>query len=49
MNNNSSTITKVLNSINNTLNIANKVMPIYKEAKPMISTVSNTYKTLKQY
>ena len=48
MNNNTSTLTKVLNSINNTLNIANKVVPIYKEAKPIINTVSSTYKTIKE-
>lgn len=48
MNNNPGTITKILNGVNNTLNIANKVVPLYKEAKPMFDTVSKTFKTLKQ-
>lgn len=47
MNNDPTSLTKLLNGINNTLNIANKVMPIYKEAKPIFQTVNKTYKNLK--
>lgn len=47
MNNNSSIFTNVLNGINSTLNIVNKAIPIYKEAKPIINTVTNTYKKVK--
>lgn len=47
MNNNPGTFNKILNSINSTLNIANKVVPIYKEAKPIINTVTSTYKKVK--
>lgn len=47
MNNNPTTLTKVLSSINNTLSIANKAMPLYKEAKPIFKTINNTYKNIK--
>lgn len=47
MNNNPGTLSKILNGINSSLSIANKVMPIYKEAKPIINTVSSTYKKIK--
>ena len=47
MNNNPSIFTNVLNGINSTLNIVNKAIPIYKEAKPIINTVTSTYKKVK--
>ena len=47
MNNNPTTLTKVLSSINNTLSIANKAMPLYKEAKPIFKTINKTYKNIK--
>ena len=47
MNNNPTTLNTILNGISSTLNIANKVMPIYKEAKPLIQTVTKTYKNIK--
>lgn len=47
MNNDPSTLTKILSGINNTLNIANKAMPLYKEAKPIFKTINNTYKNIK--
>ena len=47
MNNDPTTLTKILSSINNTLNIANKAMPLYKEAKPILKTINNTYKNIK--
>ena len=31
---NTSTFTKILGGISNTLSIANKALPLYKEAKP---------------
>lgn len=40
-------LTKFLNGINSTLNIANKAIPLFKETKPMINTVKQTYNTLK--
>lgn len=45
--NNSTTLTKILNGISTTLNIANKAMPIYKEAKPVLNTIKNTYTNFK--
>ena len=47
MNNDPSTLTKILSGINNTLNIANKAMPLYKEAKPIFKSINNTYKNIK--
>lgn len=47
MNNNPGIFNNILNGINSTLNIVNKAIPIYKEAKPIISTVTNTYKKVK--
>lgn len=47
MNNNPGILTNVLNGLNSTLNIVNKAIPIYKEAKPIINTVTNTYKKVK--
>ena len=47
MNNDPTTSTKILSSINNTLNIANKAMPLYKEAKPIFKTINSTYKNIK--
>ena len=45
--NETSTLSKILKGINTTLNIANKAMPIYKEAKPILNTIKNTYSNLK--
>lgn len=45
--NNSYNLTKILNGINSTLNIANKAIPIYNQAKPLVSNLNKTYKTLK--
>ena len=47
MNNNPNILNNILNGINSSLNIVNKAIPIYKEAKPIISTVSKTYKKVK--
>lgn len=45
--NNSSGLSKILSGINTTLNIANKVVPIYNQAKPLVTNINKTYKTLK--
>lgn len=47
MNNNPGIFNGVLKGISSTLNIANKVIPIYKEAKPIFNTVTSTYKKVK--
>ena len=47
MNNSGTSLSKILNGINSTLNIANKAIPIYQQTKPMIKTVKQTYKTIK--
>ena len=47
MNNNTGILNNVLKGINSTLNIANKAIPIYKEAKPIINTFTSTYKKIK--
>ena len=47
MNNSSTSLSKILNGINSTLNIANKAIPLYQQTKPMIKTVKHTYNTLK--
>lgn len=45
--NNSSGLSKILSGINTTLNIANKVVPIYNQAKPLVTNINKTYKTFK--
>ena len=47
MNNSGTSLSKILNGINSTLNIANKAIPIYQQTKPMIKTVKQTYDTIK--
>ena len=39
--------TKVLSGISKTLNVANQVIPIYKEAKPMINNAKTILGALK--
>ena len=41
--------TKVLSGISKTLNVANQVIPIYKEAKPMINNVKTILGTLREF
>lgn len=41
--------TKVLSGISKTLNVANQVIPIYKEAKPMINNAKTILGTLKEF
>lgn len=45
--NNSTGLSKILSGINTTLNIANKVVPIYNQAKPLVTNINKTYKTFK--
>ncbi len=41
------TLTKVISGISKTLNIANQVIPLYKEAKPMINNARTVLSVLK--
>ncbi|MBE6154214.1 MAG: hypothetical protein E7163_01385 [Firmicutes bacterium] len=41
------TFTKVLGGISKTLNIANQVIPLYREAKPMINNAKTILSVLK--
>ena len=45
--NNSLTFTKVLGGISKTLSIANQVIPLYREAKPMINNAKTILSVLK--
>ena len=42
------TFTKVLSGLSKTLNVANQVIPIYKEAKPMINNARTIFGALKE-
>lgn len=42
------TLTKVISGISKTLNIANQVIPIYMQAKPMIQNAKSTFKVAKE-
>ena len=39
--------TKILTGISKTLNVANQVIPLYQEAKPMINNAKNIFNVLK--
>lgn len=41
------TFTKVLSGISKTLNVANQVIPIYREARPMINNAKTILRALK--
>jgi len=41
------TITKVISGLSKTLSIANQVIPLYKEAKPMINNAKTILSVLK--
>ena len=41
--------TKVLSGISKTLNVANQVIPIYREAKPMIHNAKTIFSALKEF
>lgn len=41
------TFTKVISGISKTLNVANQVIPLYKEAKPMINNAKTIFGALR--
>ena len=43
------TFGKVLGGIGKTLNVINEVIPIYKEAKPLVSSARNAMNLLKEF
>ena len=42
-------IPRIINSLNNTLNVAKQIIPIYKEAKPMVNNIRESFNKLKKY
>lgn len=40
---------RIINSLNNTLNVAKQIIPIYKEAKPMVGNIRKAFTTVKNY
>lgn len=42
------TLTKVLGGIGKTLNVANQIIPIYMQAKPLISNARSTFAVAKE-
>lgn len=40
---------KVIGGISKTLNVVNQVIPIYKEAKPLVSNARNAINLLKEF
>ncbi len=42
-------IPRIINSLNNTLNIAKQIIPIYKEAKPMVNNIRDSFNKFKNY
>ena len=47
MNNGEGTLFRFLNGVSRTLTIANKAIPVYNQAKPIIKSMNNTYKNFK--
>ena len=47
MNYEETTLDKLLNGINHTLNIANKALPVYNQAKPLVKKGFDTYNNIK--
>ena len=47
MNENPNTLSKILYGINHTLNIANKAIPVYAQAKPLVKKGYDTYNNIK--
>lgn len=42
-------IGKLIGGISKTLNVANQVIPLYKEAKPMIQNARNAFSLIKEF
>lgn len=47
--NNSLSLLKVVNGISKTLNIANQMIPLYKQVKPLISNSGKVISTIKNF
>ena len=45
--NEETTLSKILNSVNYGLNVANRALPIYNQAKPLVKKGIDTYNNLK--
>lgn len=45
--NNAFNLSKILSGLSRTLNIANQVIPIYKDTKPLINNVKSIYSLIK--
>ena len=43
------TLPKILTGINKTLNVANQIIPIYVQAKPMIQNMKSAFKVAKEF
>ena len=41
------TLSKVIGGVSKTLNVANQIIPLYMQAKPMISNARNAFKIAK--
>lgn len=42
-------LSKVISGISKTLSIANQVIPIYQQTKPMINNARNAFRVLKEF
>lgn len=47
--NNTFSIGKVVGGLSKTLNVANQLIPLYKEAKPMIQNARNAFSLIKEF
>ena len=43
------TLTKFIGGMSKTLNVVNQLLPLYKEAKPMLSNAQNAFKIAKEF
>ena len=42
-------LTKVIGGMSKTLNVVNQLIPLYKEAKPMITNAQSAFKVAKEF
>lgn len=47
--NNPFSIGKIVGGLSKTLNVANQLIPLYKEAKPMIKNAKNAFNLIKEF
>ena len=40
---------RIISALNRTLNTARQIIPIYKEAKPMVNNLKNAFSTVKTF